>query len=151
MIIEKANIEDAETILKLQKIAFENQAMIYNDFCMPPLTQTLEDISSEFDQRIFLKAVQDEGIVGSVRGNVKDGRACIGRLVVHPEYQNQGIGKELMRKIEACFPEAERFELFTGHKSEKNIGLYQRLGYKIFKEEELREDYKIVYLEKYRE
>ena len=37
-----------------------------------------------------------------------------------------------MKAIEACF-QPERFELFTGSKSDNNIHLYQKLGYTIYK------------------
>jgi len=46
--------------------------------------------------------------------------------------QNQGIGTILMKEIEKCFT-PKRFELFVGSKSGKNIYLYQKLGYSIFK------------------
>jgi hypothetical protein len=40
-----------------------------------------------------------------------------------------------MREIEADFPEAESFELFTGYKSKSNLRLYRRLGYEAYREE----------------
>ena len=53
-----------------------------------------------------------------------------------------------MGEIEDVFKECNRFELITGHKSRKNIGLYQKLGYKKFKTEKLTENLNLVYLEK---
>ncbi len=87
-------------------------------------------------------------IIGSVRASVKDGTCHIGRLVVHPDFQNQGIGTELMREIEKEFCDAERFGLFTGHRSAKSLYLYQKLGYKVFRSETISEDLKLVYMEK---
>ena len=48
MIIKRATIADAEEILSLQKLVYESEAEIYNDFTIPPLTQTLEEIKAEF-------------------------------------------------------------------------------------------------------
>ena len=53
----------------------------------------------------------------------------IGRLIVHPKRQRQGLGAALLQAIEASFPQAERFALFTGSRSEGNLRLYQRGGY----------------------
>ena len=60
---------------------------------------------------------------------IKDDACAIGRLIVHPDYQRQGLGTRLMNEIESQFPNAQRYTLFTGHKSDGNIRLYQRLGY----------------------
>ena len=66
--IGPAIIEDAEAILTLQRLAYQSEAAIYDDFTIPPLTETLEDLTARFHDRRFLKAVEDGQIVGSVRG-----------------------------------------------------------------------------------
>jgi len=148
MIIERAAISDAEEILSLQKIAYQSEAKIYNSFDIPPLTQTLEELKDEFNSKIVLKAVFNGKIIGSVRAFLKGETCYIGRLIVHPDFQNQGIGAKLMNGIERFFSDAKRFELFTGYKSALNIHLYQKLGYAIFKTEKINDNLKIVYLEK---
>jgi len=87
--------------------------------------------------------------VGSVRAETKNGTCFIGRLVVSPDFQNQGIGASLLMEIEKKFNDSIRYELFTGDKSEKNIYLYQKLGYRVFKSEKQSANVNIVYLEKY--
>lgn len=148
MIIEQAKIEDAEEILKLQKLAYLSEAEIYDDYTIPPLTQTLEEIRDDFKRQFFLKATVDEQIIGSVRARLEDETCFIGRLIVHPRYQNRGIGTKLMHEIEGRFGEAKRFELFTGHRSERNLHLYKKLGYRFFRAEPITENLKLVYLEK---
>ncbi len=96
---------------------------------------------------IILKVIEDRKIVGSVRAVEKEGICYIGRLIVHPEYRNKGIGKKLMEAIEKCF-KGLRFELFTGHLSEKNLRFYQSLGYREFKTEEVKAGLSFIYLEK---
>ncbi len=129
MKIEKAIIEDLPEILKLQKMAFREEAELYNDFTIEPLTQTVEGIRVEFKKKIFLKAVIDGKIVGSVRSNI-DGDTCfINKLIVHTAYRNRGIGSKLMNKIEKINKNAQLFSLYTGHKSKRNIYLYEKLGY----------------------
>lgn len=148
MEIEKATVLDAEEILFLQKLAYRSEAEIYNDFNLPPLIQTLEDIEKDFENQFFLKAVIDRRIIGSVRAYAQGTTCYIGRLIVHPEFQNRGIGTKLMDEIEKIFTHCKRFELFTGDKSERNLYLYQKLGYQIYKKANITDRTTIVYLEK---
>jgi len=149
MVITKAEIADLEQILALQYLAYQSEAIIYNDFSIPPLTQTIAEIRQEYENCVFLKAVDDEGnIIGSVRALVDDDTAYIGKLIVHPNVQGQGIGTRLMSAIERESG-AARFELFTGDKSTKNLRLYEHLGYLRFKEETVGDDLVFVYLERY--
>ena len=86
MIIEKANISDANQILLLQKLAYSSEADIYNDFGIFPIVQTLDQIAKYFEKWTFLKAIIDGRIVGSVRAYEKEGACNIRRLIVHSLY-----------------------------------------------------------------
>lgn len=55
----------------------------------------------------------------------------------------------LMHAIETAFESVKRFELFTGSKSEKNLRLYEKLGYIVFKTVEVNSNLSMVYMEKY--
>ena len=146
--IEPAVCADAADILALQKTAYRSEAELYQDFSIPPLTQTLEDLESEFGSKRFLKAVCDGRIVGSVCAGLNRGSCHIGRLIVHPEMQNRGIGTRLLHAAEGLFPQAARFELFTGDRSERNLYLYRKTGYREFRRETLNKKVMLVYLEK---
>jgi ribosomal protein S18 acetylase RimI-like enzyme len=129
--ISKAVCEDAEAILDLQKRAYESEARLYGDWSIPPLTQTLAQLREEMSGSCVLKCMRDGAIVGSVRAHTVNGACQVGRLIVEPECQRQGIGSALLRAIQREFPDAFRFELFTGDKSEGNIRLYRRHGYEM--------------------
>jgi ribosomal protein S18 acetylase RimI-like enzyme len=131
MTIQHASPDDLAEILALQKLAYQENAARYNDPCIPPLTQTLDGLIEQAKSHIFLKAVADDTIIGSVRGCERDGFAVIERLIVHPEFQNRGIGRKLMAAIEQEF-NTPVFRLFTGHLDDKNMSLYSKLGYKIY-------------------
>ncbi len=146
--IREASESDAAEILHIQKLAFHRQGVLYNDFGLPPLVQTPEELVRDFRAHVFLKAIYRGRIVGSVRG-VAEGTTChISRLFVHPDHQNRGIGKMLMIAIEHKFRNAERYELFTGHKSEKNLALYGRLGYRKYAEKAAGESVILICMEK---
>ena len=102
----------------------------------------------EFDKQLFLKAITDNTIIGSVRAYLQNSSCFIGRLIVHPNHQNKGIGTKLMCEIENRFSPANRFELFTGHRSEQNIRFYKKRGYNIIGIEQINDNLKFVYLEK---
>ncbi len=143
-------MSDAEAILVLQKLAFQSEAVRYDDFTMPPLVQSIEDLRRTFEDHVFLKAVVDDRLVGSVRA-CQDGQTCrIGRLVVDPDFWRRGIGTDLMERIEAHFSHAMRVEIFTGHKSEHTLRLYTRRGYREFKRKLLSPQTTLVFMEKLR-
>jgi N-acetylglutamate synthase-like GNAT family acetyltransferase len=148
MFIEQARASDAPEILALQKLAYLSEAEIWQDYTIPPLTQTLEEIEREFQSRTVLKVAVDGKIIGSVRAYLQEGTCYIGRLIVHPDFQNQGIGAKLLREIEGRFAQARRYELFTGEKSERNLYFYQKWGYRIFRKEGLTDKVTLVFLEK---
>jgi len=146
--IQIAGEENLNEILSLQKLAYQSEAELNNDFDIPPLTQTLEEIRAEFGQALFLKAMEGERIIGSVRAHEKDGTCHVGRLIVHPNFQNRGIGSRLLKAIEAKF-NCKRFELFTSERSERNLYLYKKFGYREFKRMALNEKTTLVFLEKF--
>jgi ribosomal protein S18 acetylase RimI-like enzyme len=146
--IVRAAEEDAQPIWELQRCAYQTEAVLYNDYSIPPLVETLETLQSLFSQICILKAVVDSRIVGAVRASLKSGTCYVGRLIVHPDYRRRGIGSDLLRAIEAAHPAAERFELFTGHKSVDNLRLYERLGYRPFRREPVNDGLTMVFLEK---
>ena len=145
--IETASETDLSEILNLQRLAYQSEAILLNDFSIPPLLQTLEEVQQEFSNGVFLKAVTDGQIIGSVRGYVQDRTLNIGKLIVHPDFRGRGVGTQLLQAIEDACPDC-RYELFTSAKSEKNIRLYERQGYRRFAEKQVNPELCFVYLEK---
>ena len=147
MIILKANKNDLPEILLLQKLAFHQNAVFYNDFNLQPLLQTLDELYEEAKNSVILKAVADNKIIGSVRGRKENDFAHISKLIVHPNYQNLGYGSKLMGFIEKEF-KVKKFKLFTGYLDAKNIYLYEKLGYKICGKEKASKNLFLIHMEK---
>jgi ribosomal protein S18 acetylase RimI-like enzyme len=149
MTILNALQEDLTQILELQKLCYKENAERYNDHKISPLVQTIQDLEKEYTDCLILKVVDQYRIIGSIRAFEKDGTCYIGKVIVHPDYQNKGIGTKLMTEIESKFNYVLRYELFTGYKDEKNLHFYDKLCYKQFKEIEIGNNgFKMVYLEK---
>lgn len=146
--ISIAELTDLKNILELQKESYIQEAEIYNDFNIPPLTQNLDSLKKEWQNGIVIKAEKNGQIVGSVRAELVDNVCKIGKLIVKPDFQNQGIGKKLLSEIEKLFDNCSIYELFTGNMSEKNLAIYRKLGYKDYKEELIDNNLKLIYLQK---
>lgn len=148
MEIVKADLKDAEEILALQKKAFKQEAERYGDYNIEPLTVCLENTIEEFKKSVVLKIVETGKIIGSVRGISLGGVCHIGKLIVDPDFQNKGYGTALMNAIEKEFNDSRSYQLMTGAKSENNLHLYKKLGYKITGTENLTEKVSLVNLVK---
>lgn len=148
MIVANAEKADLSRILELQYAAYRSEAEQYENDRIEPLTQTLADLEAEFERKTILKAVLDGEIGGSVRADAENGTCRIGKLFVRPDLQGRGIGKKLMEEIETRFAACERFELFTGSRSERNLAMYGKLGYRPFRTVQVNEHFGMVYLEK---
>jgi len=144
--ILKAQEADAREILELQYLAYQSEAQLNDDFAIQPLTQTLDELIAEYHKGVILKAVQNGEIIGSVRAYEENKTVYIGKLIVHPGHQGKNIGKRLLAAIEKEFPN-KRYELFTSCKSDINLHLYEKAGYKRFREE-ISNGINFVYLEK---
>ncbi|QIQ05700.1 GNAT family N-acetyltransferase [Streptomyces liangshanensis] len=150
--ISAARAQDAEQILKLQYLCYQNEAELYGDYTIEPLTQTLDDLRAELDRGHGLVARLGDEVVASVRGTVDEsGTARIAKLIVHPRLQRHGLGGRLLDAIELHFagePAARRFQLFTGHRSEGNLRLYRSRGYAPVSAEQIGPRLRLVTLEK---
>lgn len=118
---------------------------------IPPLHESAADVEATFDAGdAVLLAEMDGRVVGTVRAEtLPGGGIMVRRLAVLPDARGRGIARSLMRALEDAYPEAERFELFTGAMAAGPIALYESLGYRLI---EPREDmgFPLVWFEKCR-
>lgn len=149
LIIKQAIKADLSMILDIQRKAFIEVANTFNLQSMPQIEQTLENLTTEFENCIFLKACKLNKIIGSVRAYKKDNVCHISKLIVLPEYQNKGTGKALMKEVENIFRNyVNSYELFTGCRDNRNVNLYKKLGYESFKVENYSNEISYVFMRK---
>ena len=149
MNLELASEQDMDCILELQRKAFHGQALIYNDFSLPSLTQTIVDLKKEFKEKTFYKMEENGKIIASVRCFINSQALYIEKIIVDPDFQNKGIGTTIMNEIENRYSAVvNRYELSTGHKSSRNLRLYKKLGYKEMRQEPLNNNCNLIVMGK---
>ena len=148
ILVMKAEYDDLKSILDLQYLAYQSEAVLFGTKDIPPLKQTLKEVVEEYRNGTILKMVSDTGnIIGSVRAREKDGTVYIGKLMVHPDYRCNGYGTRLLDGIEKYVP-GRRYELFTSTRSKDNIRLYEKNGYEVFDQKPMDDELIFVYMEK---
>jgi GNAT superfamily N-acetyltransferase len=65
------------------------------------------------------------------------------------DFQNKGLGTTIMHEIEDRYSAViKRYELSTGHKSDRNLHLYKKLGYKEMRRVPLNDNCNLIILAK---
>lgn len=141
---------DAGEVLTLQRAAYVPEARHYRDLDLPPLVETLDDLRAVLAAPTTIAlGIRDAGrLVAAVRLRLDDAVAHLGRLVVAPDRQGEGLGSTLLAACEGALPpQVHEVRLFTGADSAPTIRLYERFGYA--REREAPEgDYHLVHLVK---
>jgi GNAT superfamily N-acetyltransferase len=122
----------AGELLTLQRAAYVKEAAAHDDFCLPPLTQTLTEVQAELaDAAVLTLGIRDGArLIASVRLRRSGEVMGLNRLVVAPDRQGQGLGSRLLRAAESVARGCSEIRLFTGEYSTDNIRLYERFGYR---------------------
>lgn len=68
-----ARADDAEAILSLQKRAYESEARLYNDWNIPPLTQSLSSLQAYILTDHVLQYSQGNIIIDSALASLQNG------------------------------------------------------------------------------
>lgn len=127
----RLGLADAGELLTLQRAAYLTEARAHQDFELPPLTQSIEELCAELaDPAVVALGVREGArLIGSVRLRRQGAVVELGRLCVVPDRQGQGLGTLLLQAAESAFRRVQEIRLFTGEYSTANIRLYERVGY----------------------
>lgn len=83
------------------------------------------------ERDIMFVALDNDKFVGGVHGSVTEDSMYIGLLVVDEDYKGNGIGKNLMSKIEERAKELNVYSINLGTVEFQAEKFYDKLGYKI--------------------
>jgi len=148
-VVRPATRDEAETLAAIIRTAFQTEAEVYGD--IPPLHETAADVEATFAAGdVTLAADLAGATVGTIRGETRpDGTVVVRRLAVLPNSRGLGIARALLVALEAAYPYATRFELFTGDLNRAALGLYESLGYERIGTREVAPGIELVTLEKH--
>jgi len=122
---------DAGELLTLQLACWVEEARANPGTDIPPLRETLEDVSAWLGEWTTFVVRSAGRLVGAVRGRLVGDTWDVGRLMVTPDLRGRGLGRWLLARAEAAAPpDTRRLSLFTGAGSAANLRMYQRAGYR---------------------
>lgn len=132
--ITLADAHDISELYQLQLLAFESEAEMIGSRDVPALMETEEHNRNDFVNWTTYKMVNQKGkIIAAIRYKKEGEILEIGRLMVHPDYRQQGLAQRLVSEVDRMNP-YDMKELYTCTKSWINIRLYQKMGYTPVKE-----------------
>lgn len=117
-------VADAGELLTVRRAAFVTEAQLHDNPHLPALTETLEELIEDMQRPdvVTIGAWIGHRLIGSIRVELADTRATLGRFAVAPDMQGKGIGGELVMAILKYLPE-QTSEVFimTAHDQETPI------------------------------
>ena len=125
-----AGPDDIAELLVLQRCCWVAEALVNDTLDVPALRETSEDLLASTSTWRQWCVRRHGRLIASVRARRHGSTWLIGRLMVAPDQAGQGIGSWLLSYAESQAPDgAVDCALFTGHRSARNIALYERAGY----------------------
>ncbi|HZQ59343.1 MAG TPA: GNAT family N-acetyltransferase [Acidimicrobiales bacterium] len=132
-VYRRLGVDDAGQALTVQRAAFVDEARVYRTVEIPPLVESLDQLRHEIATTITMGAFVGERLVGSARLTLEGSVGWISRVAVAPDQQGAGIGSALLAAVEgAAPPEVTVFQLCAGGRSDANVAMYARRGYREF-------------------
>lgn len=151
--LQRASVKDAETLWKMQVVAFKDLLDKYIDFETSPAAESVERTIERLSmpETFYYYILCDDICVGAIRVvDPKDNCTPkrISPLWVMPEYRGKGIAQKAIEKAEEIHGN-NNWELSTIKEEKGNCYLYEKMGYKLTGDSEnINEKMTIVYYKK---
>ncbi len=147
MVIRPAQSSEIERLTELSKEAFDSDIYVGNDGIGGPPDYDNKYWHKKMAQEKHLYSVysKDELIGGAVLFNDDSSPQAmvVGRIFVDPQLHHSGFGMQMMRMIEAMFPNIKVWKLDTPIWNVRTNNFYKKLGYV-----EMARDNEFVYYQK---
>ena len=123
---------DAGELLTLQLACWVQEARDNPGVAIPALGESLDDVRAWMRDWTVLVLRREGRLIGAARARRHGEAWDVGRLMVAPDLQGQGLGRLLLDRIEAAAPaDVTSYELFTGGGSLRNQRMYKKSGYRL--------------------
>jgi tRNA (guanine37-N1)-methyltransferase len=132
--VRLATRADAGELFTLTRACWLQEQWANPGVVIPALQESFDDAVRGLSEWTTFVALAGGRIVGSSRGRVTGAGTVwdVGRVMAAPDVQGRGLGRYLLQLIEeAAPPEVTSYELWTGAKSEANLRMYKRAGYRL--------------------
>jgi ribosomal protein S18 acetylase RimI-like enzyme len=129
--IELAAEDDAESLAEISRRAFEHDV----NYGAPGRGGPPGYDSPGWQRKMlrrgrYFKLFEQERLVGGfVVFRLEDGSVELGRAFIDPEFQNRGIGSEMLRYAEGVFPATRRLVLDTPSWNRRCQHFYEKAGF----------------------
>ena len=118
--------------MTLQRACWVQEAHDNPGVRIPALQESFEDLQAWIGRGVVLVVRAADRLVGAVRATQHGQTWDIGRVMVAPDLQGQGLGRWLLARIEEEAPaDVTAYELFTGAGSLRNQRMYKKAGYRL--------------------
>jgi len=126
---------DVDFILKLKELCFKWYIeVIYGWDINIQRKKTIEELDEYIDNMRIIKL--DNKDIGVTTFYEKEGTYVVGLIIIHPDYQNKGIATNIIKEyINVAKNENKRIIIKT-YKKNPAKRLYERLGFKLYNEDE---------------
>lgn len=152
IVLQKATLDDAPLMHRLQIEAFQALLQKYRDDDTNPGAETLEKIVervSDPNTEHYLICLGKEPI-GVVRISGIGDTGHLRMICVLTEHQGRGIAQQAIRKVEALYPDKRHWKLDTILQEPKLRHLYEKMGYRRTGQvEPIKDGMDLVYYEKW--
>jgi tRNA (guanine37-N1)-methyltransferase len=129
--VRAATAADAGEILTLQLACWVPEALVNETLDIPPLRDDLAAVQAWLETWTAFVVRSGPRLVAAVRCRLEGDTWQIGRLMVAPDLRGRGLGRWLLGYVEsAAPPDARRMSLVTGGRSERNLRMFKRSGYR---------------------
>lgn len=132
ILLNKADMKDAEIIHLMKIKSFTPLLEKYKDFETSPANEPIEKVIMQIKQSftdyyIIKKDGIDVGCIRIVKMDNKHNR--VSPVFILPEYQGKGIAQKVFQSIEKIYCDTKVWELDTILQEQGNCYLYEKLGY----------------------
>jgi tRNA (guanine37-N1)-methyltransferase len=129
--VRTATPSDAGELLTLQLACWVREAQANETLDIPPLREDLAAVQAWLGTWTTFVVRSGTRLVAAVRGRLEGDTWEVGRLMVAPDLRGRGLGRWLLGHVESAAPaEARRVSLVTGARSEANLRMCKKAGYR---------------------
>jgi tRNA (guanine37-N1)-methyltransferase len=135
--VRPATLADAGEILTLQLACWVAEQRANPGVEIHAQRETLDDVRRWLGRWTVIVRRREGRLIAAARGRVERhgdhaGAWDVGRLMVAPDLQGQGLGRDMLERIEAAAPAGvSTYVLFTGAGSVDNLRMYKKAGYRL--------------------